>query len=155
MAVDKEKLKVEFFWHGLKRINGGEDHYVLPKADYYVDCRVIPEKGILGMSGTDPSFLAGVMEKAPFTIRNICALVEEAADLILARRNDLVDPYSKPFRVCFYCAYAIHRSRAGCTLVAERLRKKGYNITTPPKEQHYYKAKAHQENTHPVVNKLT
>lgn len=143
-AFDPKKLDVRVKWWGLKRktIQVPEDWVALPKADLYVDCRVVPEKGIKGFSGQNLEFQAGVLAAAPETIKRIVDTVVGGLALAGDRRHD-ENPYAKPFTVCFFCAYGMHRSPSTALLVTERLRKLGYKVTIP--------AKSYQE---PLTHKL-
>src|SRR3990167_2332721 len=130
-------LDVRFSWWGgkRKRIQVPEGWVALPKADLYIDARVIPEKGINGVDGASPEFQAGVIARAPETIKRMVDTVIGGLALIGDRRREK-DPYEDPVEVCFFCAYGIHRSKASALIVADRLRKLGYKIQTQKLESY-------------------
>lgn len=115
--------------HGLKRLQAQSGYFLLPKADLYVDCRVIPEKGIQGGSGTDKGFQSNIKEKASLTLASILTTIQEGLSLIPDRRSDRPDPLADPVVVCFVCAWGVHRSVATKKLIGDRLRALGFEVT--------------------------
>ena len=75
------------------------------------------------------------MQSCPEVIKGMVQSIVQATDRIVDRRAG-EDPYASAFDICFFCAYGMHRSPASCMLVAERLKKLGYNVrvsySTPP-----------------------
>ena len=134
-TFDPKLLDIKLKWWGVKRktIKVPDGWVALPKSDLFIDCRVVPEKGIRGFTGDSPEFQAGVLAKAPQTIKRILETILEGLALAGDRRSG-EDPYSKSFEICLFCAWGIHRSVSTTHLIAERLKKLGYKVTLPSQE---------------------
>ena len=121
-------------WQGLKRIAppaGFENCRIVPKADLYIDCRGIREAGLKGASGHDPAFQAGVKEHSSVSLQAIEDLIIDSLRHIGTRRAGVLKPLEQPYTVMFMCAYGVHRSVSTGTIIAQRLRAKGYTVQTP------------------------
>lgn len=109
----------------------------LPRADLLIDCRILREHfkfmeggaAFTGMaSGTNPSFRAALESANALQLGLIKEYVRAGIDAIPSRRGELADPYSKPFSICFFCAWGIHRSVSAKYILADWLKGKGYQV---------------------------
>ena len=102
----------------------------LPRADFYVDCRGVAERG-LHEKGTGKSlaFQAAVETASPAALTHIHASILEAIAKVPDRRRERPDPFTDPFTICFFCAWGMHRSVATKYIMGERLRRNGYLVT--------------------------
>jgi RNase adaptor protein for sRNA GlmZ degradation len=104
---------------------------VFPKADFYVDCRIMPDAvnkvGIAG-TGDDPAIQKWLEEQAPGRLNNIMEQVLYAIEMIPIRRKEMKDPWSRPMRIAFFCAFGIHRSRGTKNIIAKRLKPNSYSV---------------------------
>jgi len=48
-------------------------------------------------------------------------IIRQAIEMIPTRRHEMVQPWSKPMTICFFCAFGIHRSRSLKNIMAQRL----------------------------------
>jgi RNase adaptor protein for sRNA GlmZ degradation len=109
------------------------DHHMLnlPKADLYLDCRVLPNPVFIdgiGSTGDDPKMQQWMITNgAPF-IESFTQLIEDGIHQIPKRRSGKEDPWEEPYRICFMCAHGIHRSRSMKHLMGQRLKGYGYNV---------------------------
>lgn len=104
---------------------------IFPAADYYVDCRIMPDAANkVGVSGTGdfPAIQAWLEDQASGRLELIEDLVEHAIEMIPIRRKELADPWAKPMRIAFFCAFGVHRSRATKNIIAARLKEAGYTV---------------------------
>lgn len=108
----------------LTLISTGVKSGPLPKADLYLDCRVIrnpfhvPE--LKGASGDDAKVQKWVMEANPEIYKRFVETVDDLIDTLPARRQG-EQPFERPVVVCFMCAHGVHRSRAMKNLVGYAL----------------------------------
>ena len=101
----------------------------LPQADLYIDCRGIKEKGLHAKgTGADVAFQEAVQEASQTALEAIYALIVEGAKKIPDRRGEKAEPFKEPFRVCFFCAWGIHRSVATKHLLGRRLKMEGWQV---------------------------
>lgn len=120
------KPKLVFKFMGLK-----PSGYQLPKADLYIDCRGVKEVGAPSTwDGTSNSFLNYVRVHSSASLYAMETLIAESLNHIADRRAG-EDPLAKPYVVQFFCAHGVHRSRACCTILAERFRADGYTTEVP------------------------
>ena len=124
----KKKVKLELRWHGIKRLAAADGFRTLPKADFYLDCRGIAERGIPGVTGKDPAFQTAVREQSPASLVAFEELIVSSLRHIEHRRGG-TDPYAQPYVVLFLCAHGVHRSVSSCHILAERLKERGYDVT--------------------------
>ncbi len=114
--------------HGLKRIECTEpDYRIIPKADFYIDCRGIQEKGISGSSGDDVKFQAGVLGHSPHSIEAALTLILDSLNHVETRRQG-ENPTARPYVVCFMCAWGVHRSVAVKHIAARKLKALGLDV---------------------------
>lgn len=126
----KDNLQIVLKSRGIKKFlfdGEGENNFSLPKADLYIDCRAVREKGLRGYSGKDPTFQASIEEACPNTLNLIFGIILESLKLIPDRR-DGKNPYSKPFVIMFFCAWGQHRSPGVKQIMSRRLREIGLNV---------------------------
>jgi len=122
------KVKLELSWHGIKRLPAKDGFRTIPRADLYIDCRGIAEKGIPGFTGKSPEFQAAIRKASAPTLRAFVGQIIDALPHIPSRRGG-TDPFKEAFTVLFMCAHGVHRSVASCHIVAEALKAGGYNVT--------------------------
>ena len=130
LSMDK-RLKLILKSHGLKRDTlkwGSEVRYCIPKADLYIDCRGVKEKGYSGIPGDDPRFQEMLKETYAPALEAIFQYIMESIGLIKDRRYDKPDPFAESFEILFLCAFGCNRSPAVKHLMAGRLRKLDYNV---------------------------
>ena len=130
LSMDK-RLKIILKSHGLKRASlkwGSEVRYCIPKADLYIDCRGVKEKGYSGIPGDDPRFQEMLEENSLGALDCISGYITESIRLIKDRRYEKPDPFTEPFVILFMCAFGCNRSPAVKHLMARRLRKLDYNV---------------------------
>ena len=126
--MSSKDLKIHLMSHGLKRNKTEDGHPILPKADLYIDCRGIAERGIQGNTGHANSFQEGIKKASPLSLDAMTTLIVDSLRHIETRRSGKPDPFKEPYVVCFMCAWSMHRSPATAHVVGERLSKLGYNI---------------------------
>lgn len=103
------KLKLVLINHGLK---GGN----LPKCDFIVDCRGLPEGYIEGKTEINWTDVADLAE-----ILTMQVIYATEPYIIEARRKERKDPYEDPFVVCCVCAWGMNRSMLGKRLIYETI----------------------------------
>lgn len=124
-------MKLQLISFGIKAIV--EAVLPLPKADIYLDCRVIENpyhaKGIKASLGGDhPSLLAWTRAHNGNVIAQFLALINFGLSNIPNRRRETPDPFAAPVVIAFFCAYGVHRSVAMKHLMAEELTKQGLDV---------------------------
>ena len=101
----------------------------LPKADYYIDCRVVKnpfhEPSLNGKSGDDPAVQQYVADHS--NIGAMADLLEEAISRVPSRRRGEKDQ-DRPFEVLCFCAHGVHRSRSVKHLLSRVLMNKLYHV---------------------------
>lgn len=135
-----KQVKLRFINSGWKAclvpsINTDESdkqNLLLPKADLYLDCRVIPNpflvKGVGSFTGENPIVQQWVLEHGQLFISSFSQLITDGIAQIPTRRKGKDDPFAAPYVICTMCAHGIHRSRAMKHLLADRFRKGGWNV---------------------------
>ncbi len=126
--VKADRIKFLLRHYGLKRLKNPDGLTLMPRADLYIDCRVVKEKGITGVNGDDPKFQTGIKKACPDVLDNILANILNSLQVFEDRRSSRLFPYAEPYVVCFMCAYGMHRSRATKHIMAERLKALGFNV---------------------------
>lgn len=110
--------------------NSGIKSGPLPKADLLIDCRAIPNPFhapiLKGMDGNDPAVIEWVQSRADMSAYT--DIVMQALAQIPSRRSDKEDPFADPFRIHFFCAHGIHRSRAMKNIFGKILTQSGYTV---------------------------
>lgn len=124
---DTSKLKIVLISHGMKKIQWKGD-LLIPKADFYIDCRGIQEKGLKGTSGKDQEFQSGVESNSSASLNGMEMMILDGLKQLPSRRVGALDPYKEPYVVCFMCAWGIHRSVATKNIMWRRLTEKGYKV---------------------------
>lgn len=102
----------------------------MPPADLYLDCRVIPNPFLLfgHKDGSNHDVQKWMKEHAPLWIESFYDTIIESIAQIPTRRKGKEDPWADPYRVCFMCAWGIHRSMAMKHIIAEYLNLDGYTV---------------------------
>ena len=118
-----------------------------PKADLYLDCRALPEpdsfkspsgdhlstQDAIGIGDIATASMVQAYfqnpddDPLPSVIGAMLSIIAQAI-AHLQRRRAGEDPFSRPFVVAFFCAHGIHRSRSGKNIIADDLKKLGYNV---------------------------
>ena len=109
-------IKIHLISAGLK---GGP----LPKADHYLDCRVIPNPhhALGGEVGGSPKLRAWVMEHGERWVKRYAHDVVDGLSNMVPRRRGESNPYARPYTVCCFCAYGQHRSPTMKWLLSEQI----------------------------------
>lgn len=117
-------LKLVFINHGMK--TGGP----LPRADFYLDCRGIadPSRSVGSPSGTGDTPAVQDWIRKKVDLRPYKQLITDGLWAIPGRRRSEPLPYARPYVICTFCAFGIHRSRAMKHLLANELGAMGYNV---------------------------
>lgn len=122
------KPKLIFKSFGLKGIKFQGDP-VLPPADFYVDCRGLPDGLQAFASGSSPMLQKLMEQQGILTLDAMYALIEDGLQRIPTRRSETPTPYEKPYVVAFFCAHGIHRSRGAKEILARNFRASGFDVT--------------------------
>ncbi|MGE3341450.1 MAG: hypothetical protein AB7J46_06175 [Candidatus Altimarinota bacterium] len=114
----------------MKKLNSPYNHYTIPQADYFIDCRCVPEHGLKhsGKGGKNLDLQNEMQEFAPHVFALMVDQIVQALERIEARRSHKKDPYGEPFKIGFLCAWGQTRSVASCAIVSRELTKLGYQV---------------------------
>jgi len=132
MIKPKHVAQIVLINDGWKRV--GNNH-PMPRADYYLDCRPIPnpflEPKLATLTGDDGEVIAWVKLRSRKFIDSFIQIIEDGIHQIPTRRLGNTTPYAKPVIIATMCAHGIHRSRAMKHILAEELRQRGWaSVTT-------------------------
>ena len=122
-------MKLLFTHLGLKHTNTFTDstHYLLPKAEFYIDCRCLKE-----LCSTPEKEIANVLAKEDRTEEQFSRTFNSWAlqcmqeqilcmlKTIPTRRRGHLTPYKKPITIVFMCARGCNRSPVAKTILGKR-----------------------------------
>ena len=106
----------------------------LPVADMYFDCRTVQEKGITGRfgatgnevaSGLDPVFQQHIEEASGAALMHMRGAIEQGLLLMKDRKGA---DFKGPVKICFFCAWGVHRSVASKMIIAKWLKEAGHDV---------------------------
>ena len=113
---------LRFISHGLK--NGP-----LPKADLYLDCRVIVNPFLEGgLFINHAALVVWMKQNNQPTIDVFIKLILQGLSTLSPRRRSPDEDPHRPMIICLFCAYGQHRSVAMKQLLADAFRAPGHYI---------------------------
>ena len=117
--------------HGLKRmgVKDNPDLAIVPRCDLMIDCRGIQEHGL--DRNVFAKYKLQIVEHSPVSVQAMVDLVTDGLRHVKDRRFKEPDAMTRPFVVCFVCAYVMNRSFTTKYVVGERLTKLGYEVRIP------------------------
>jgi hypothetical protein len=124
-------------WKSCKTAYPGQDEndikqsLLMPKADLYLDCRVIPNPTFIsgiGATGDDPRMQEWVEENAQAYVKSFSQLIIDGLQQVPSRRKGKDNPWEAPYIICTMCAHGIHRSRSMKHILARKMRAGGWNV---------------------------
>ena len=128
----KEKLTLQLLSYGLKSNKGSavQGYRSIPIADFYLDCRGVPDdKNRVRVSFQETLNLTKTIETfGAASLDAMFDLILESIEWIESRRSDEEDPFARPYVICFFCAYGMHRSPTCKKILAERLIDDGWKV---------------------------
>lgn len=116
---------LRFYNYGLKRgpqINKeglSGRLYCLPKADLYLDCRILSDTQGQSLGYAIRYF----KEHHEPTLLNFTEQILDAIRMIPTRRSEALHPFNKPVDIALVCAWGVNRSRTAKYIIAERFKE--------------------------------
>jgi hypothetical protein len=117
--MDTQTLHLRLRSFGLKRSwveahSLGKHYYLLPKADYYIDCRLLPDFAQLSQNA-QPTARRILQAHMPLLVQMLVTIPSRHPN----------DPWGRPIQVICFCAWGCNRSPQFVAALAEELQIKG------------------------------
>lgn len=120
-------MKLIFTHLGLKHTNTftDTDQYIIPKADFYIDCRCLKERCTTPQKEIekcmkDPSEENFSREFNRWGLQTMQEQILCMLQTIPTRRRGIINPYAKPITIVFMCARGCNRSPVAKFILGKR-----------------------------------
>ena len=125
-------MKLIFTHLGLKHTNtfGDTENYILPKAEFYIDCRCLKERCTTPQEEIDKVIADGYQTEENFSrefnrwgLQTMQEQILCMLQTIPTRRRGHLTPYKKPITIVFMCARGCNRSPVAKFILAKRFQQ--------------------------------